>query len=96
MMTLKSKHDLNMHKDTTACCWIAQREVYFMEISTVPGIVPGPCGSRTRRPSSRAASVTKPDQTHLRSTYWAPGSTPLVKSGIALKNPHVLHRLSSC
>ena len=40
--------------------------------------------------------LTNPDQTHLHSTYWASGSTPLVKNGIACKNTHILHRLSSC
>ena len=40
--------------------------------------------------------LTKPDQTHLHSTYWASRSTPLVKNGIACKNTYILHRLSSC
>ena len=34
--------------DTTAYFLIAEREVYFKEISTAPGIVPGRCGGRVR------------------------------------------------
>ena len=38
--------------------WIAERDVYFMEISTVPGIVPGRCGGRKQCYLARPKSHT--------------------------------------
>ena len=46
--------------DTAAYFWIAERAVYFMEISTEPGIVPGRCGGRVQCARAHGPNVRIP------------------------------------